>query len=154
GLAHELGVSRITVTLAYDQLSGEGYIEARRGSGMYVCSTIPGEVLKAKSKDDAGKPLRSPSPNDEQFNPQPHRPFQVGAIDPELFPHATWSRLLARVWRSPGSTLTGDPDSFGWRPLRDAIARHLAEWRGMDCDSAQIVVTSGTADALDIIARC
>jgi GntR family transcriptional regulator/MocR family aminotransferase len=154
GLAHELGVSRITVTLAYDQLSSEGYMEARRGSGMYVCSAIPDEVLKVTSKDGVRTRLRSLPPRDEQFEPRPHRPFQVGAIDPELFPHATWSRLLARAWRNPVSSLTGDPDSFGWRPLRNAIARHLADWRGMDCDSAQIVVTSGTADALDIIARC
>ena len=154
GLAHELGVSRITVTLAYDQLASEGYTEARRGSGMYVCSTIPDEVLKATGKVDARKQPRSFPPRDEPFMPRPHRPFQVGAIDPELFPHATWSRLLARAWRNPVSSLTGEADSFGWRPLRSAIARHLADWRGMDCDSAEIVVTSGTADALDIIAHC
>jgi GntR family transcriptional regulator/MocR family aminotransferase len=154
GLAHELGVSRITVTLAYEQLSSEGYMEARRGSGMYVCSTLPDEVLKVTRKDAGRNRLRSVAPRHEPFEPRPHRPFQVGAIDPELFPHATWSRLLARAWRNPVSTLTGDPDSFGWRPLRSAIARHLADWRGIDCDSAQIVVTSGTADSLDIIARC
>jgi GntR family transcriptional regulator/MocR family aminotransferase len=154
GLAHELGVSRITVTLAYDQLSSEGYLEARRGSGMYVCSTLPDEVLQWTRKD-ADRTRRPSVPSrDEEFAPRPHRPFQVGAIDPELFPHATWSRLLGRAWRNPMSSLTGDPDSFGWRRLRNAIARHLAEWRGMDCDSAQIVVTSGTADALDIVAHC
>src|SRR5687767_1202313 len=58
-LAHELGVSRITVTLAYDQLSSEGYMEARRGSGMYVCSTIPDEVLNVTRKDGNRKRLRS-----------------------------------------------------------------------------------------------
>lgn len=153
GLAEELGVSRITVTLAYDQLSSEGYMEARRGSGMYVCSTLPDDVLKVARNERARDRLPFPA-RDERFGPRPHRPFQVGAIDPELFPHATWSRLLARAWRNPVSALTGEPDSFGWRPLRQAIARHLAEWRDLDCDSAQIVITSGTADALDIIGRC
>lgn len=148
-LAEELGVSRITVTLAYDQLSSEGYMEARRGSGMYVCSTLPDEVLKVARKDRGRK-----HPRQERVESQAHRPFQVGAIDPELFPHAAWSRLLGKVWRNPVPALTGAPDSFGWRPLRDAIARHLAEWRGVDCDSAQIVITSGTADALDIVGRC
>jgi GntR family transcriptional regulator/MocR family aminotransferase len=151
GLAEELGVSRITVTLAYDQLSSEGYMEARRGSGMYVCSTLPDEVLKVTRKDRARRRLQPLPTRDE---PRVHRPFQVGAIDPALFPHATWSRLLGKAWRNPVSALTGAPDSFGWRPLRNAIARHLAEWRDMDCDSAQIVITSGTADALDIIGRC
>jgi GntR family transcriptional regulator/MocR family aminotransferase len=154
GLAHELGVSRITVTLAYEQLSSEGYLEARRGSGMYVCATLPDDVLKLARKDAGRHRPRSVPPRDEPFAPRPHRPFEVGAIDPALFPHATWSRLLARAWRNPVSTLTGVADSFGWPPLRSAIARHLADWRGMDCDSAQIVITSGTADALDIIACC
>ncbi|GEP57514.1 GntR family transcriptional regulator [Reyranella soli] len=158
GLAQELGVSRITVALAYDQLASEGYMEARRGSGMYVCSTLPDDVLKVTKEDRSRKRLRPFLASDEgvepRFEPRAHRPFQVGALDPELFPHATWSRLLARAWRNPVPALTGAPDSFGWRPLRNAIARHLAEWRDIDCDSAQIVVTSGTADALDIIGRC
>ncbi len=81
-------------------------------------------------------------------------PFQIGAIDPALFPHATWSRLLARTWRDPSPALTGVPDSFGWLALRDAIATHLAEWRGIACAPEQIVITSGTADATDIIAQC
>jgi GntR family transcriptional regulator/MocR family aminotransferase len=151
-LAHELGVSRITVTLAYEQLASEGYTEARRGAGTYVCSAIPDDVLKVTAKDGA-RP-RPAAPRHPPFAPRPHRPFQVGALDAGLFPHATWSRLLARAWRNPASSLTGGADSFGWRPLREAIARHLGEWRGIECDSAQIVVTSGTADALDIVAHC
>jgi GntR family transcriptional regulator/MocR family aminotransferase len=154
GLADELGVSRITVTLAYEQLSSEGYVEARRGSGMYVCSTIPDQVLKVTRKDAGRKRLPALPPRDGQVEARPHRPFQVGAIDPKLFPNATWSRLLAKAWRNPVSALTGVPDSFGWRPLRNAIARHLADWRGMACDASQIVITSGTADAVDIIGRC
>jgi GntR family transcriptional regulator/MocR family aminotransferase len=142
------------VTLAYEQLASEGYVEARRGSGMYVCSTLPDDALKLTSKDAGQNRLRSAPPRDGPFEPRPHRPFQVGAIDPELFPHAAWSRLLARAWRDPVSSLTGELDSFGWQPLRNAIARHLADWRGMDCDGAEIVITSGTADALDIIAHC
>ncbi len=151
GLAEELGVSRITVTLAYDQLASEGYVEARRGSGMYVCSALPDDVLKVTRKERGRKRLQ-PLPRPDE--PRVHRPFQVGAIDPALFPHATWSRLLGKAWRNPVAALTGAPDSFGWRPLRDAIARHLAEWRDMDCDTDQIVITSGTADALDIVGRC
>jgi GntR family transcriptional regulator/MocR family aminotransferase len=84
----------------------------------------------------------------------PHRPFQIGAIDPALFPHAAWSRLLARTWRHPSPALTGVPDGFGWLALRDAVATHLAEWRGIACAPEQIVITSGTADATDIIAQC
>ncbi|HEX5230482.1 MAG TPA: winged helix-turn-helix domain-containing protein, partial [Bryobacteraceae bacterium] len=36
-LCAELGVSRSTVTIAYEQLIAEGYLETSRGAGTYVC---------------------------------------------------------------------------------------------------------------------
>jgi GntR family transcriptional regulator/MocR family aminotransferase len=46
-LAAELGVSRNTVTEAYDRLLSEGYLEARVGDGTYVARTLPEELLRA-----------------------------------------------------------------------------------------------------------
>ena len=40
-LAADLGVSRTTVLLALEQLRAEGYVVARRGSGMFVAPTLP-----------------------------------------------------------------------------------------------------------------
>ena len=150
-LAQELGVSRVTITFAYDQLASEGYLEGRRGSGMYVSPELPDDVLKVAKADKPKAPRVAAA---RPATGSPHMPFQIGAIDPALFPHATWSRLLARTWRQPSPALTGVPDSFGWLALRDAIATHLAEWRGIACAPEQIVITSGTADATDIIAQC
>ncbi len=39
-LAQELGLSRITVSGAYEQLVAEGFLEARRGAGTYVAAPI------------------------------------------------------------------------------------------------------------------
>ena len=36
-LADNLNVSRFTVNLAYEQLVSEGYLQARAGSGFFVC---------------------------------------------------------------------------------------------------------------------
>src|SRR5262244_2110759 len=44
-LAHELGVSRNTVLLAYDQLLAEGYTVGQTGSGTYVASALPDVTL-------------------------------------------------------------------------------------------------------------
>ncbi|HNU08519.1 MAG TPA: winged helix-turn-helix domain-containing protein, partial [Pyrinomonadaceae bacterium] len=40
-LAAQLGVSRITVVNAFDQLLAEGYLEGRTGAGTFVASEIP-----------------------------------------------------------------------------------------------------------------
>src|SRR6266700_7115077 len=44
-LATELAVSRTTVITAFEQLFAEGYLEARVGSGTFVTSTLPEEIL-------------------------------------------------------------------------------------------------------------
>src|SRR5215469_3999125 len=35
-LARSLGISRMTVTVAYDRLAGEGFLNSRIGAGTYV----------------------------------------------------------------------------------------------------------------------
>jgi GntR family transcriptional regulator/MocR family aminotransferase len=83
----------------------------------------------------------------------PARPFQITATDPTLFPFRHWARLLNRIWRNPRAELVTKIDPFGWPDLRAAIARHLGEWRGMVCHGEQIIITSGAADAIQLIAR-
>jgi len=117
-------------------------MEARRGSGMYVCRRFPTRILKVTSKDGAGRGRAPCRRATIRSNPTGIVLFRSAALDPELFPHATWSRLLGPGLAQPGIELTGDPDSFGMATLEECIARHSAEWRGMDCDSKQIVVTS------------
>ncbi len=140
-LAAELSVSRMTVTTAYEQLLGEGYLVARPGSGTFVAEHVPHLA-----------PPRSHRPSDPP-PVQALRPFQAGVPDPALFPHRLWARLLERAWRAPDPGLLATPDPFGWYPLRQAIAAHLAAWRGLECDPAQIVVTAGASDAFDLVFR-
>ena len=147
-LADDLGVSRATVVTAYDQLASEGYVEGRHGAGMFVSSALPEQVLQVST----ATPHRPATPKRTTTRAQnPIRPFQVGAIDPELFPFREWSRLLQRTWRSPRKELLAHQSPFGWPELRQAIARHLLEWRGIACDDSRIVITSGTTDAIELI---
>src|ERR671927_666305 len=46
-LATELGISRLPVLTAYEQLLHEGYLEGRVGSGTYVCAAPPDSMLRA-----------------------------------------------------------------------------------------------------------
>lgn len=144
-LAEELGVSRVTVVTAFDQLVGEGYADGRRGSGVYVASDLP---------DQPVEPARPAPPSMPAANaaPEAPRPFQPGVPDLSLFPYADWGRLLDQAWRRPAPSLVNHADPMGWWPLRQAIAEHLAAARGIGCTPHQVAVTSGIAESIDLIA--
>jgi GntR family transcriptional regulator/MocR family aminotransferase len=48
GLADRLGISRNTVSIAYDQLISEGYLEPSRGSGTYVSKQLPDDLTQTE----------------------------------------------------------------------------------------------------------
>ena len=147
-LAEELDVARATIVEAYEQLLGEGYIETRSGSGTRVAAELPEALLTATP---AAK-VKSSRPRTAGKR-EPARPFRSGLVDWENFPHDDWGRMLGRFWRNPPVTLLEHNDPFGWMPLREAIARHLYEWRGISCDESQVIVTAGGLDAFDLIGR-
>jgi GntR family transcriptional regulator/MocR family aminotransferase len=149
-LASELGVSRATSVLAYDQLVSEGYLEGRQGSGVFVAPSLGERSLQPAATSRSA--TRSSAWRIEP-KPVPARPFQITATDPTLFPFRHWARLLHRIWRNPRPELVAKIDPFGWPDLRAAIAHHLGEWRGMACRGEQIIITSGAADAVQLIAR-
>jgi GntR family transcriptional regulator/MocR family aminotransferase len=150
-LAVELGIARATAVLAAEQLVAEGYVEGRAGAGLFVSRRLPDQPFQDRTVH--GAEPRRPLPSGAA-KPAPWGPFAVGAIDPELFPHEGWARLLQRGWRAHGPEMLRRVEPFGWPPLRAAIAHHLRDWRAIDCDAAQIVVTSGIADAIGLIAAC
>lgn len=77
----------------------------------------------------------------------------MSAGAPDQFPHGEWARLLGRSWRKTGSTLSGPVDWAGLPSLREAISRHLYALKGIECASNEVVITTGIADALHLIAR-
>ncbi|MGH6853936.1 MAG: PLP-dependent aminotransferase family protein [Aestuariivirga sp.] len=147
-LAEELEVARATVVEAYDQLLSEGYVETRLGSGTRVSPELPEALLTPHT----GK-ARAASHAAQENRRQPAKPFRHGLVDWENFPHDEWGRLLGRFWRNPPIALLEHNDAFGWPPLRQAISRHLFEWRGISCDMEQVIVTAGGMDAFDLINR-
>ncbi len=148
-LSEELNVARATVVEAYEQLLSEGYLETRSGSGTRVAAELPETLLTSVPEAAAGQ-RAAPRLSVRR---EPARPFRSGLVDWENFPHDDWGRLLGRFWRNPPVTLLEHNDVFGWMPLREAIARHLYEWRGISCLPEQVIVTAGGLDAFDLIGR-
>jgi len=151
-LAIDLGISRATVVHAYEQLASEGYVEGRHGAGMFVSAALPEQMLES-GVSLARLPVRSSRTSVAPSATARASPFQLGAIDPQLFPSNEWARLLQRTWRAPPRSLLLPADPFGWPDLRAAVARHLLDWRGIACEASRIVITSGTADAVELIAQ-
>lgn len=147
-LAEELHVARATVVEAYEQLLSEGYVETRSGSGTRVAPELP-EALLTPQVNLA----KSTAKSRPETRRQPAHPFRSGLVDWENFPHDDWGKLLGRYWRNPPIVLLEHNDAFGWLPLRQAIARHLFEWRGISCEPEQVIVTAGGMDAFDLISR-
>jgi GntR family transcriptional regulator/MocR family aminotransferase len=101
GLATELGISRIPVLGAFEQLLAEGYLEAFVGAGTCVARSIPDEGLRAAA---AGTRARGQEPGE---GPAPRRPRIRGPASSDhsgrRFPRWMRSRRRcgARLW--PGT---------------------------------------------------
>jgi len=141
-LAETLGLARATVTIAYEQLAAEGYVQARQGACVRVASGVHGRRT----------PVQSEATRRESGSAVPPRPFAIGALDASLFPGLAWARTLARAWHDPRPML-GRADPLGLPALRVAIAQHLAQWRGLAADPGRIVITSGAAESIALVVR-
>ena len=160
-LANLLGISRNTVTRAFDQLYAEGYIEGRIGAGTYVAelsgATRPTPVPSAQAQlSGSTQSAALQLLQNHHLNPPlsgPPRAFRVGVPAFDLFPFETWARLSARFWRKPSPARLGYGDPAGDWQLRELIAAYLRNSRGLHCDPAQIVVTNGAQQAISLCAQ-
>ncbi|OED49859.1 aspartate aminotransferase [Rhodobacteraceae bacterium (ex Bugula neritina AB1)] len=142
--AVELGVSRSTVVTAYEQLVAEGYLSSLTGSGYTICATGQVEL-----------PAHRTPPGPEQEGEQPRKPvpFEASQPDMRLFPHRQWAKAVSRVCRTNPQSMLVSGALFGNYKLRQAIAAHVAEWRGIQASAHQIAITAGSTDALEICMR-
>ena len=67
----------------------------------------------------------------------------------DRFPFETWSKLVARHSRTPRAHAIRQIDPLGLMPLRDAICSYLRTARAVRCDPEQIMIVSGSQQALD-----
>lgn len=157
-LSKTLGVSRNTIVSAFDQLTAEGYLESRRGSGCWVADTHALRTLANNSSllsrsprlSKRGKVMASQSklesiPGKVAFHP--------GIPDTANFPFKVWGAIGKRKSSSGGEDLLGYHNIVGLESLRQNIADYLCISRGVRCDADQIIITTGAQAALDMLAR-
>jgi GntR family transcriptional regulator / MocR family aminotransferase len=141
-LSAELGFSRGTVSAAYDQLTAEGHLIAVPGSGTRVADEASADAAPSSTRAGwAATALETPA-----HDLLPGRP------DLSTFPSAAWARSTRRVLAESPSAVHALADPRGRPELRAALAGYLGRARGIRADPARIVVTSGYAQSLGLLA--
>lgn len=159
-LSQQFGISRQTVLNAYSLLMAEGYLSGTVGKGTFVSADLPISARKKTPGLSAPKMLRPLSTRGQRYvGPQTQlnihegmpKAFRIGMPGLDVFPFDVWSRLEARRWRRTRYEL-GYAAPTGYPPLREALAAYLRVSRGVQCVPEQIVITSGSQQALFLIA--
>jgi GntR family transcriptional regulator/MocR family aminotransferase len=160
-LAAELKVSRNTVVYAYERLISEGYLNSRSRSKVYVSDTAR-ELRSAAQRAAQRSKAQQMAPavhvaahalgESSSNGPKPFRPCQP---DVQLFPLALWNRLRGRALRSTNRSLLHYHSEavLGFRPLRENLAAYLRDSRGVVCEWWQIAITTGSQQALYLLAN-
>ncbi|MBO9399680.1 PLP-dependent aminotransferase family protein [Shimia sp. R9_3] len=163
-LASHLGVSRITVTLAYTELLANDYLTSRGRSGYYVSENapVPPSFSPPKRSEDRidwtralGRRYTGGDTPDKPKDWANYRyPFVYGQTDPSLFDHANW-RLCAlqALGQKDFTALTSDYYDQDDPELVEFIARNTLPRRGIIARPEEILITLGAQNALWIAAQ-
>jgi 2-aminoadipate transaminase len=147
-LERQLGLSKNTAQSAYDELVARGLVEAREREGMFVLArlgvTAPAPMIEAPRPVFVAPPLSRPD-----IAPRGMIPLSTVFIDPALLPIDRIGECARAVVRE---RMPAQYDAQGYPPLRAAIARRL-QARGLDVEADEIVITTGSQQSLDIVAR-
>ncbi|HET7471569.1 MAG TPA: PLP-dependent aminotransferase family protein [Candidatus Limnocylindrales bacterium] len=162
-LAGQLGIGRLTVSNAYEQLAADGYLVGRVGFGTIVAP-------ERRPSDGRPRALRSlgggrafpvrPAAAGDALRPR----FDLrssaaagwsGVGDGGLAVGATLERLLRDEFRRVAERRDGGEiaDPAGDARLRAAIAAHLRATRAARCEPDQIVILSGAVIGFGVIGR-
>ena len=128
-LSVHLEVSKITVEAAYNQLLAEGYIRSQEKVGYFV------EALQRQTTAPISK---------EATEVQNENLIDLTGDSPSHFPFSVWSRLQREVMLDLGEGLLLPVHNQGLPSLRNAIAQHLNQFRGMQVDPDNILIGAGT----------
>ena len=164
-LARHLGVSRITVTLAYTDLVANDYLSARGRSGYFVSETAPQtphfSPLPVQTDSGVDWPraigqrfshytglVRPPDWRDYRY------PFIYGQADPTLFDHQSWRQCALRaLGRRDFDAMTSDYYDRDDPQLIEFILRHILPRRGIRAHPSEVLLTLGAQNALWLAAR-
>lgn len=143
-LAKNLGVSLITVENAYAQLMVEGYIYSLPKRGYYASHIQPIALIRSNPE-----PKSAALPSPSYF-----ADFVKSSVPPATFPYNIWARLMRQTLSELDQhALMSDTSAGGVLSLRQALAKHLYEFRGMNVAPEQIIIGAGTQSLYNLVVQ-
>jgi len=161
-LCGELNLSRTTVALAYGQLQSEGYLTSEEKSGTFVARLLPENLAwstqlhYARPQDGRQLEAELATRFDENL-PKPRErtsrtlPFNPGIPAVFEFPSQTWSRIMRPILSQLAPSGIARCPAEGAIQLREQVASYLGSNRGVSCTPEQVLIVSGTRQALLLI---
>ncbi|WP_238012617.1 PLP-dependent aminotransferase family protein [Dactylosporangium sp. AC04546] len=137
-LAADLGVSRGLVVGAYEQLTAEGRLVTRRGSGTVVAAVataVPARREVLPERTTAVAPLRP------------------GVPDLGMFPRTAWRRAYETALTGALDADFDYGDAVGVPRLRQELSGYLGRVRAALVPPEGLIVTAGVTQGLALVAR-
>ncbi|MFS0838835.1 PLP-dependent aminotransferase family protein [Paenibacillus sp. 1P03SA] len=147
-LAKEWGIARNVVVEVYEQLTAEGYLDCRVGSGTYVAAGIR---THSGIQPDL-PPTEAPVPQKEAVSGPEVIDFATGIPDLASFPGTIWAKYLREAAETLAVAESGYGDIRGFRTLRCAIRDFLFRAKGIRCTTEQILIVSGASEGIFLTA--
>jgi GntR family transcriptional regulator/MocR family aminotransferase len=155
-----LRVHRNTIIAGYKELMAQGLVEARRGGGTYVSAQALSTFEELDGSPAASREPTYPLPPPLRplpliFPPDPRTALILYRAAPDVrqFPTAALSRAFRNALRRHGRRLLNYGDPRGHEDLRRALSNMLAYSRGLAVEAGNVMITRGSQQAIDLIAR-
>ena len=136
--AKHLNISTITIENAYYNLLSEGYIYSIPKKGYYVA-----EINNIHSYPSSLQNIKDLKPVTKKYNNFTAN-FNSNHTNPNNFPFSIWAKLLREVINNHRTDLMTNSPFGGILELREAIANHLYNYRGISIHPEQIIIGAGT----------
>lgn len=149
-MSRELNVSRNVTLEVYEQLSAEGYLESRVGSGTYVAGNInrkSNNGINATVHDHRGKIAHSKQKGADLIY------FASGIPDLKLFPGKIWSKYIKEAFLEEDQSLYSYGNISGDIRLRRVLTDYLFRLKGIQCTLEQILIVSGSSEGFILMAK-
>jgi DNA-binding transcriptional MocR family regulator len=161
-LAAALGVNRSTILSAYRELKADALVDAHVGRGTSVlprthapAADVTVQALPWRQLVRAGMTeVQDPLLRDllELAERSDVISLSVGLPAPELLPLETLRAVLGELMDEVGPTMLLHSPTEGLTPFRESLCQLMVA-RGIRCTPADVLVTSGSQQGLDLVAR-
>jgi len=159
-----LSVSRNTVESAYMQLSSEGYVSSKAGSGFVVQNLDNSIISKLKKEDIKTTNNIVPTMNNANYDYNYYHNtndnynydynFEYGKLSAPDFPLRLWKRISNKCLSTiSAEEMISYSASKGELDLQIEIMKYLKKSRGVSCSPEQIIISSGMEYCLSLLCQ-